>query len=98
MTDNTAKVTGRSYRDRAKEKEAREKKKHILDWMSEHKSFVSKMDKLAFKVARGELGENVKFDSIMVGRMLYENDLQPDFKAVELLKVWRNSKTRIRRY
>lgn len=57
--------------------------------MKEHKGFVKLMDQTAFEIAKGSWGPDDKFDAKLVSEMLKENELEPDFTAGELLKVWR---------
>ena len=47
------------------------------------------MDEVAFEIAKGSWGPNDKFDTKLVEEMLKENNLEPDFSAAELLRVWR---------
>lgn len=77
-------------RDKSKDKEKLEKKKRIQQWMKEHKSFVKVMDDTAFEIAKGSWGPNDKFDASLVKEMLSDFELEPDFTADELLKVWRD--------
>ena len=77
-------------RDKSKDREKAQKRRQIRDWMKAHKSFVDAMDTYAFEIAKGSWGPEDKFDAKFVKRMLKENDLEPDFTAGELLKVWRN--------
>lgn len=79
-------------RDKSKDKEIVEKKKHIQQWMREHKSFVRLMDEYAFEIAKGSWGPEDKFDAKLVRKMLKDNKLEVDFTAGELLKVWRKYK------
>lgn len=79
-------------RDRTKEKERVQLRAKIRKWMKKHKDFVGLMDQFAFEIAKGSWGPNDKFDARLVRRMLKDNDLEVDFKASELLKVWRNPK------
>ena len=74
-------------RDKSKDKERLEKKKHIEKWMKEHKDFVRAMDQAAFEIWKGSWGPNDKFDAKLVREMLKEFELEPDFTAGELLKV-----------
>jgi len=75
-------------RDKSKDKEKLAKKKHIQKWMKEHKSFVRAMDDTAFEIAKGTCGPDDKFDAKQVKKMLKDFQLEPDFTAGELLKVW----------
>lgn len=75
-------------RDKAKDKEKRAKKKHIQQWLKEHKSFVEAMDNTAFEIAKGAWGPNGEFDAVLVKEMLSNFELEPDFTVNELLKVW----------
>ena len=65
------------------------KKKQIRQWMKEHKGFVALMDELAFEIEKGSWGPDEKFNAKFVKQMLLDNDLETDFTAGELLKVWR---------
>lgn len=65
------------------------KEKHIKAWLKENKSFVRLMEEVAFEIAKGSWGPNDKFDTKLVEEMLKENNLEPDFSAAELLRVWR---------
>ena len=75
-------------RDKTKDKEKQAKKKHIQQWMKEHKSFVKAMDDTAFEIAKGAWSPNDKFDASLVKEMLSNFELEPDFTANELLKEW----------
>ena len=75
-------------RDKSKDKEKLAKKNHIRQWMKEHKSFVRAMDDTAFEIAKGTWGPDDKFNAKLVGEMLKDYGLEPDFSASELLKVW----------
>lgn len=76
-------------RDKSKDKEQAVRKKHIKNWMKEHKSFVKLMDACAFDIAKGSMAPNEKFDAKFVKELLKENELEPDFTENELLNVWR---------
>ena len=75
-------------RDKTKDNEKQAKKKHIQQWMKEHKSFVKAMDDTAFEIAKGAWSPNDKFDVALVKEMLSNFELEPDFTANELLKEW----------
>lgn len=77
-------------RDKSKDKERLEQKKHIKNWMRQNKSFVRLMDAYAFDIAKGAMGPDEKFDAKFVKKLLKEVDLKPDFTAGELLRVWRD--------
>ena len=76
-------------RDKSKDKEKVAKRKHIKQWLKEHKAFVKAMDTYAFEIAKGSWGSDDKFDAKFVKEMLKENNLEPDFTAAELLRVWK---------
>ena len=63
--------------------------REIKAWLKENKSFVRLMEEVAFEIAKGSWGPNDKFDTKLVEEMLKENNLEPDFSAAELLRVWR---------
>ena len=75
-------------RNKSKDKAKAEKRKHIQKWMKEHKSFVKAMDTYSFEIAKGSWGSDTKFNAGLVKKMLKENNLEVDFTANELLKVW----------
>lgn len=79
------------HRDKAKDKEKAAKTKKIRSWMKEHKDFVKLMDQIAFEIAKGSWGPDDKFDAKLVKQLLKENDLEPDFTAAELIRVWQKS-------
>lgn len=53
-------------RRRISKKENAEKR--VLQWMEEHKDFVSLMDQLAFEIAKGSWGPNEQFNAAFVRR------------------------------
>lgn len=77
-------------RDKSKDKEKAEKKRHIREWMHQHKDFVAAMDTYAFEIAKGSWGPDDKFDAAFVKKMLKDSHLEPDFTAGELLRVWKS--------
>ena len=76
-------------RDKSKDEEKQLKKKRNQQWMKEHKSFVRAMNDIAFEIAKGAWGPDDKFDAALVKEMLSNFELEPDFTANDLLKVWR---------
>ena len=83
---------GYKTRDKSKDKEKIAKTKHIEQWMKEHKSFVEFMDTISFEILKGSWGPDDKFDAARVKEMLEASELEPDFTAGELLKVWKKRK------
>lgn len=79
------------HRDKSKDKEKAAKVKKIRSWMKEHKDFVKLMDQIAFEIAKGSWGPDDKFDAKLVKQLLKESDLEPDFTAAELIRVWQQS-------
>ena len=57
--------------------------------MKEHKSFIKAMDEVAFEIAKGSWAPNDKFDTKQVKELLKQFELEPEFTASELLRVWR---------
>ena len=49
------------------------------------------MDQIAFEIQRGSLGPDDKFDTAFLKELLKENNIEIEFSASELLKVWRKS-------
>lgn len=75
-------------RDKSKDAEKLAKKKHILKWLKEHKDFAGLMEDVAFDCVK--CGE--PFNAATVKKMLRENNLEPDFTAGELLRIWKTQK------
>lgn len=80
---------GYKNRDKSKDQEKAARREHIRKWMNEHKFFVRAMNEWAFRVAKGAFGPDEKFDAEFVEDMLKEYELETDFTAAELLRVWR---------
>lgn len=76
------------HRDKSKDEEKAERKKHIIQWMREHKEFVGLMRAYSFDIVKGSGNPNDKFNAAFVNQMLREHNLQVDFTAGELLKVF----------
>ena len=75
-------------RDKSKDKEKQKKRREFKIWMNEHADFVKLMDTISFEIAKGSWDSNEKFDAKFVKSMLKENNLESDFTAGELLKIW----------
>lgn len=75
-------------RDKSKDKEKKQKELKIKSWMSKNKSFVRLMDQIAFEIQKGSWGPDDKFDTAFLKKMLEENNIEIEFSASELLKVW----------
>ena len=78
-------------RDKTKDKDRQEKEKKIKCWMKSHKDFVRAMDTFSFEIAKGSWGPDDKFDTAFVRQMLKDSNLEVNFTAGELLRVWRKS-------
>lgn len=78
-------------RDKTKDKERQEKERKIRKWMKSHKDFVRAMDTFSFEIAKGSWGPDDKFNAAFVRQMLKDSNLEVDFTAGELLRVWRKS-------
>ena len=78
------------HRDKSKDKEKQERREMILSWMKEHRDFVSEMEWTAFNIAKGSLEPGLVFNEKVVRQLLDEYQLEPEFTAAELLKVWQN--------
>ena len=83
---------GYKKRDKSKDKEKQMKEKKIKNWMLENRSFIKLMDQIAFEIVKGSWGPEEKFNTAFLKKMLKENNLNPDFTAFELLKVWQKLK------
>ena len=58
--------------------------------MKEHKGFVEQMAGFAFEIeCKHSWGPEDKFDAAFVKKMLKDHNIEPDFTADELQKVWR---------
>lgn len=75
-------------RDKSKDAEKLAKKKHILKWLKEHKDFAGLMEDVAFGCVK--CGE--PFNAALVKKLLRENNLEPDFTAGDLLRIWKTQK------
>lgn len=75
-------------RNKSKDKEKQKKRREFKIWMKEHADFVKLMDTISFEIAKGSWDSNEKFDAKFVKSMLKENNLESDFTAGELLKIW----------
>lgn len=75
-------------RDKSIDKEKQKKRREFKIWMKEHADFVKLMDPISFEIAKDSWDSNEKFDAKFVKSMLKENNLEPDFTAGELLKIW----------
>lgn len=78
-------------RDKSKDKEKKQKELKIKSWMSKNKGFVRLMDQIAFEIQKGSWGPDDKFDTAFLKKMLEENNIEIEFSASELLKVWRKN-------
>ena len=58
--------------------------------MNEHQSFVNALDQIAFEIWKGSWGPNAKVDVNLVAEILSDYKLEPEFKASEILKVWKS--------
>lgn len=83
---------GYSYKTRSKtdRKRRQTKTRHIEHWLDQHRDFLDLMDETAFEIAKGSWGPDDRFDAKLVRQLFKDNDLEPDFTAGELLRVWRN--------
>ena len=75
-------------RDKSKDSEKKKKEQHIRNWMKANKSFMNLLEGLAFDIAKEACGPEDKVNAKFVKELLKENNLEPDFTAGELLKVW----------
>lgn len=79
-------------RDKSKDAEREAKRKHIQAWLRTHKGFAKAMAQYAFEIeCKKSWGPEDKFDAKFVKQMLEDYQLNPDFSAAELLRVWRKS-------
>lgn len=73
-------------RNRSKDKEKQEKEKRIKKWLRENREFTSQLDSEAYWSMKDPAVEfNLKF----VKKLLKEQNLEPEFTASEILKVWK---------
>ena len=73
-------------RDRSKDKEKQEKENKIKNWLRENREFTSQLDAEAYWAMKDPA---VKFDLNFVKKLLKEQNLEPEFTASEILKVWK---------
>ena len=75
-------------RDRSKDAEKLAKKRHIIKWLKENKAFTKLLEDAEwYSIKEPE----DRLDAALVKKLLKENNLQPDFTAGELLRVWRSN-------
>ncbi len=72
-------------RDRSKDNEKQEKENKIKNWLRENREFTSLLDSEAYYAVKDPA---VKFDLNFVKKLLKEQNLEPEFTASEILKVW----------
>lgn len=73
-------------RDKTKDKEKQEKENRIKNWLRENREFTSQLDSEAYWAMKDPAVEfNLKF----VKKLLKEQNLEPEFTASEILKVWK---------
>lgn len=73
-------------RDKSKDKEKQEKENRIKNWLRENREFTSQLDSEAYWAIKDPAVEfNLKF----VKKLLKEQNLEPEFTASEILKVWK---------
>lgn len=82
-----------NYKNTSKKKrrEKLAKERHIRQWLKEHRCFSEMMAEANFRIAKGEYGPDAEFNSAFVQEMLKENNIEVDFAASELLRVWSKS-------
>lgn len=73
-------------RDKSKDKEKQEKEKRIKKWLRENREFTSQLDSQAYYAMKDPA---VKFDLNFVKKLLKEQNLEPEFTASEILKIWK---------
>ncbi len=76
-------------RDKTKDNEKAERRKHIRQWMKDHKPFIRTLEQYACEIEKGSWGPNDKIDTKFVRKMLEEEHLEIDFPVSELLREWR---------
>ena len=73
-------------RDKSKDKKKQEKENRIKNWLRENKEFTRQLDSEAYWAMKDPAVEfNLKF----VKKLLKEQNLEPEFTASEILKVWK---------
>lgn len=78
-------------RDKSKDKERAEREKEIKKWLKENKDFRTDIEISAFEIMKGSGDPNDKFDANLIKKLLKEHNLDPEFTAGEILKVWKKS-------
>ncbi len=76
-------------RDRSKDSEREAKRRHIRQWLKDHKEFTSELEMYAFDITEGSGDPDEKVDTKLVRKILKKHLLEIDFTPNELLKVWR---------
>lgn len=88
-----------AYKNRSKKQRMslEEKDHHVREWMNEHKEFVGLMDQVAFEIAKGYWGPEDKFNAKTIKELLKNSELETDFTAGDLLRVWQKGPEKKRR-
>lgn len=73
-------------RDRSKDEEKQEKENRIKNWLRENKEFTRQLDSEAYWAMKDP---SVEFNLKFVKKLLKEQNLEPEFTASEILKVWK---------
>ena len=74
-------------RDKSKDAEKANKKKHIQKWIREHNSFMNLLEGYAFDYLKSG-DEEDKVDAKFIKELLKSENLTIDFKPSELLRIW----------
>jgi len=76
-------------RDRTKDAEKLAKKKLVLDWCRKNKKFVRSLEEDAFRIAKGSMGQDDKFNAKWVKDAFKKKGFtELPFTAAEFLKYW----------
>lgn len=75
-------------RDKSKDKERQIQEDIIKQWMKEHRPFVEDMGRIRLEIKRGSCEPGKKFNTALIKEMLKDNNLEIDFPASSLLKVY----------
>ena len=76
-------------RDRSKDKKRKQEEKAIKKWWLEHKELNKLLQRLAVEILKGSWGLDDKLDAKLLKEIMEQNQIESDFSAGKLLRVWR---------
>ena len=89
----TAKKAYAAYRyknrDRSKDKRRKQEEKKIRQWWQAHRELSDLLEQIAFEIAKGDWGPDVKFDTNVLKEVMDAQGIESEFTPGKLLRVWK---------